>query len=115
MHEAHVVQEGPRLLSRVVEREAPREIDRPSGLVLNRSGMIEVEERLFAQGGPQGRLPPRQLAEAPVAHRQLVGVEKGETRLELPDELHHASAASSTTVRAPMRPGRTENVPPSGT
>ena len=86
MHESDPVQEVPDLLVGIVEGEALREIHVAPGAVRNAGRMVEVEQGLVAEGGPEGRLPARHLAEAAPTDRQLIGVEERKAGLELPCE-----------------------------
>ena len=88
MHESNAVQEAPGLGDRVLEGEALREIHfvPAPGSVLDAGWVVQVEERLIAEGDAEGRFPACQLAEGTSAQRQLIGVEERKTCLELPRE-----------------------------
>ena len=66
------------LVVAVVEREGSREVQRRTLLVgdLGRAG--EVEHRLPVERGAQGRLPSREVTEAPPGERHAVGVQQRE-------------------------------------
>ena len=115
MHEPDPVQEVPDLLGGIVEGEALREIHVAPGVVPNVGRMIEVEQGLVAEGGPEGRLPTRHLAEAASTDGQLIGVEEREAGLELPREGAPGVGGELDDGRAAVVPGSTENVVPSGT
>jgi hypothetical protein len=86
MDEAGPVQMVAQLVVAVVESERAAEVERRAVGVEHRRRAVEVVHRLPVERGPQGRLPPGEVAETAAGDRHVTAVQEGERRPELPDE-----------------------------